>query len=132
MYKRQDLVKRTFNTSVICVYHTGKNVDKGLRGSTALIGALNSSLQVETSANLLSLIQDKQKDDIEGADTWLKMEIVEFQTHALEDLETSIVLQPTGEGQIKSKKTPAESKVYDALVKATEEHRKNPSDFSKI
>ena len=125
-----DLVKRTFNTSVICVHHTGKNVDKGLRGSTALIGALNSSLQVEKSDNLLRLIQEKQKDDIEGADTWLKMEIVEFQPHALDDVETSVVLQPTGEGQIKSKMTPAESKVYDALVKAVDEHGKISSDFS--
>nr|AKH47252.1 putative AAA ATPase [uncultured marine virus] len=80
-----DLIKRYFDCAVVAVHHTGKSVDKGLRGSSALLGALDSSLQVTGEDGYLRLKMDKQKDDIELGEAWFSMDQVKFQAHALDD-----------------------------------------------
>ena len=125
-----DLIKRYFDCAVVAVHHTGKSVDKGLRGSSALLGALDSSLQVTGEDGYLRLKMDKQKDDTELGEQWFSMDQVEFQAHALDDPETSLVLTRTGQRETGVRMTDNEKRVYDALVKAVDRHGQRSADFS--
>jgi hypothetical protein len=57
--------------TVMIVHHSGKDQNAGLRGSSALIGAVDSSFEIKRSAvgskERFELIARKQKDDKEGA-----------------------------------------------------------------
>ena len=58
------------------------------------------------------------------------MDQVEFQAHALDDPETSLVLTRTGQRESGVKMTDNEKRVYDALVKAVDRHGQRSADFS--
>ena len=107
-----DLIKRYFDCAVVAVHHTGKSVDKGLRGSSALLGALDSSLQVTGEDGYLRLKMDKQKDDTELGEQWFSMDQVEFQAHALDDPETSLVLTRTGQRETGVRMTDNEKSAF--------------------
>ena len=124
-----DLIKRHFNTAVVAVHHTGKAVDKGLRGSSALLGALDSSLLVQREDQFLKLKMDKQKDDDQLPEGWFSMDKIEFQPHALDDPETSLVLTRTGDRKSGVKMTENEARVYDALVKTIDRLGRHAADF---
>ena len=127
--RAMDLIKRYFDCAVVAVHHTGKAVDKGLRGSSALLGALDSSLLVQRDDQFLKVKMDKQKDDEELAEQWFAMDQVEFQAHALDDPETSLVLTRTGQRQSGPKMTANEKQVYDALVKTIDRLGQRSADF---
>lgn len=59
-----DLLKAETDCSILCVHHCGKDVSKGGRGSTALIGACDFEFQVthNTKTQLTTLSNTKQKD----------------------------------------------------------------------
>jgi hypothetical protein len=126
-----DKIKRRFDCSVVAVHHTGKSVDKGLRGHSSLIGALDSSLQVDKEENFITLRMDKQKDDEEIGEQWFSLNKIEFTASPLGDVESSLVLERSSrESSGRSKLKPAERRVYDALIRAIDKSGKISGDFS--
>jgi hypothetical protein len=79
-------------STAILVHHQGKDATRALRGSTALLGALDASLQARKAESYLEVVQHKQKDAEQGPSRWFEAKVVEFQIGALDDEETSLVL----------------------------------------
>jgi hypothetical protein len=79
-------------STAILVHHQGKDATRALRGSTALLGALDASLQARKAESYLEVVQHKQKDSEQGPARWFEAKVVEFQIGALDDEETSLVL----------------------------------------
>lgn len=49
-------------TSALVVHHPGKDIDRGMRGSSALLGAASTVIRAERQGSVLTLLCDKQKD----------------------------------------------------------------------
>jgi hypothetical protein len=64
--------------AVIGVHHSGKDKDKGMRGSTVLLGGCEASIKVSKTENTVTLDMEKQKDDEEAAPIYLEMKKVEW------------------------------------------------------
>ena len=58
---------------VIGVHHSGKDVSRGMRGSSALLGAVDTSIEVKNSDGVICLKNEKQKDHAEHPPIYLKM-----------------------------------------------------------
>lgn len=74
------------------MHHQGKDASRALRGSTALLGALDASLQARKADSYLEVVQHKQKDAEQGPPRWFEAKTVAFQIGALDEEETSLVL----------------------------------------
>lgn len=62
-----DIIKKYFNTSIMFVHHSGKNSYKGMRGSSYLLGTVDTAIQVDNIDNTILVQIEKQKDGIEGS-----------------------------------------------------------------
>lgn len=58
--------------NVLAVHHTGKDTDRGARGSNSFLGAVDTMLRVSRSDDFLTLKVEKQKDDEDGFDIHLR------------------------------------------------------------
>ena len=119
-----DKIKHTFKCCVVPIHHSGKDKDRGARGSTAMIGAVDVSLRVERLDKSLSLITEKQKDSEPEESLWFNSQSIELPIPGL-DLghnETSLVLELADTpGQKTRRMTPAQKNVYAALQQAINE-----------
>ena len=122
--KAMDKIKHTFKCCVVPIHHSGKDKDRGARGSTAMIGAVDVSLRVERLDKSLSLITEKQKDSEPEESLWFNSQSIELPIPGL-DLghnETSLVLELADTpGQKTRRMTPAQKNVYAALQQAINE-----------
>ena len=59
-----DAIKTITKASVLCIHHSGKDISKGTRGSTSLVGACDFEYQVkhDSSTNQTTFKNTKQKD----------------------------------------------------------------------
>jgi hypothetical protein len=57
-----DHLRAATGATVLLVHHTGKNIANGERGSSALRGAVDTMIALETNDTLIRLSCDKQKD----------------------------------------------------------------------
>lgn len=62
-----DIIKKYFNTSIMFVHHSGKNSTRGMRGSSYLLGTVDTAIQVDNINETLVIQIEKQKDGIEGS-----------------------------------------------------------------
>ena len=62
-----DIIKKYFNTSILFVHHSGKNSTRGMRGSSYLLGTVDTAIQVDNLNNTIIVQIEKQKDGIEGS-----------------------------------------------------------------
>ena len=60
--------------SVIGVHHSGKDKERGMRGSTVLLGACDATLKVSKAESLVTLKVEKQKDAEEAQPIYFEME----------------------------------------------------------
>ena len=60
-----DQVRRASGATILLVHHTGKDLSAGMRGHSALRGALATSVECKGGEGRLVLACDKQKDDAE-------------------------------------------------------------------
>ncbi|MDA9824824.1 AAA family ATPase [Alphaproteobacteria bacterium] len=68
-----DRIRHHTGAAVIGVHHSGKDVSRGMRGSSALLGAVDTSIEVKNSDGVICLKNEKQKDDAEHPPIYLKM-----------------------------------------------------------
>ena len=114
-----DMVKAHFECTVIAVHHAGKNADRGLRGSSALLGALDTALLCKRQNEMLQVSTTKMKDFEPGEPTWFSTHKIDYQPHVLDDIETSIKLsEMTDKPQVEEKMSAAQKAVLRALVEA--------------
>lgn len=86
-------IRKSFGATVLVVHHTGKDTDRGMRGGSALPGALDTSLALSKgSSNVLEMMVEKQKDGPDGFGFSFEREVVQ-----LPDQRTSCVVRYSGE-----------------------------------
>lgn len=69
-----DRVRQVTGACVLAVHHTGKNTEQGLRGSSALLAAVDTSLRLDGAEGYVTLTVEKQKHH--GADEKLRLRLV--------------------------------------------------------
>ena len=122
--KAMDRIKHQCNCCVVPIHHSGKDRDRGARGSTAMIGAVDVSLRVDRQEKQLSLTTEKQKDAEAEDITLFNSNSIELPNQGLDlgDIESSLVLELADiPGQKIRKMTPAQKNVYEALQQAINE-----------
>ena len=93
-----DEIKALTGGALLAVHHAGKDSSRGARGSTALLGAVDTSLMVGKSEDIVVLRTEKMKDAEPLDDINLRMVTV-----AATISETSVVLERTDEKPKKKK-----------------------------
>ena len=68
-----DRIRHHTGAAVVGVHHSGKGVSRGMRGSSALLGAVDTSIEVKNSDGVICLKNEKQKDHAEHPPIYLKM-----------------------------------------------------------
>ena len=87
-----DEIKALTGGALLAVHHAGKDANRGARGSTALLGAVDTSLMVGKSEDIVVLRTEKMKDAEPLDDINLRMVTVSATIS-----ETSVVLERTDE-----------------------------------
>ena len=85
-----DEIKRHSGGALIGVHHSGKDKDRGMRGSTVLLGACDASIRISKSEQLVTLKTEKQKDAEEAAPIYMEMKKVAWAT-GLEEEQSTLV-----------------------------------------
>ena len=81
-----DYVRQETGACVMVVHHTGKDAGRGMRGSSALLGAVNTAISAKSSKGKLVVTSEAQKDAESG---------LSF-TFRLKKVNDSVVLHPVG------------------------------------
>ncbi|ADE38419.1 AAA family ATPase [Candidatus Puniceispirillum marinum] len=68
-----DRIRHHTGAAVIGVHHSGKDMSRGMRGSSALLGAVDTSIEVKNTDGVIRLKNEKQKDHAEHQPIYLKM-----------------------------------------------------------
>lgn len=128
-----DLIKAECGCTVMLVHHTGKDVSKGARGSSALYGAMDFSLVMERKGNLqYSLKADKQKEAEQLDPIVCSLEVVTLGTDLKGKPVTS--LAPSGVALTKTQakpKTQLEQTKQD-VVEALQDGTKTKSELNTL
>lgn len=74
LVKACDDVRAYCGCTIIGVHHSGKDKDRGMRGSTVLLGACDTTIKVTKSESIVTVKCEKQKDDEEGPPIYFEME----------------------------------------------------------
>jgi hypothetical protein len=91
-----DLLRDHFKCTALVVHHSGKVVEKGMRGSNSLQGAVDSEFEVsrEVGTKNVCLKVRKQKETEEAEDLWLAAKEVSWVSGAFSTERSSLVLVP--------------------------------------
>lgn len=126
-----DRLREHFDACVMPVHHTGKSANQGARGSSALIAAVDVSLHLKRDdENIIEVITEKQKDAETISPIFLESKRVEFQQSALDEVESSVVLEEIEarrETKGKVKLTIPQQRVLEALRTAIIEQGRVPN-----
>ncbi|MDA7561892.1 AAA family ATPase, partial [Alphaproteobacteria bacterium] len=68
-----DRIRHHTGAAVMGVHHSVKDVSCGMRGSSTLLGAIDTSIEVKNSDGVICLKNEKQKDHAEHPPIYLKM-----------------------------------------------------------
>lgn len=90
-----DLIKRETEGNVLIVHHSGK--DGNIRGSTALMGAVDTMVKMSKDENIITVHNDKQKDFEAFEDQELILDVVQTR-----EFEWSCVLRENVKGEPRS------------------------------
>jgi len=68
-----DAIRNHVQCAVVFVHHSGKQIERGSRGSSAILGALDASVVVSKDESYITMRVEKQKDAEPMADITLEM-----------------------------------------------------------
>ena len=123
--RNMDVVREAIGCAVVPIHHSGKDSNRGARGSTALIGAVDVSVRVERSVDRVTITTEKQKDAEPLGPMQLKTVSVELEVGGLGlEVETSLVLEECEdqvEASARRKLSPGQKVALDALHEALQE-----------
>jgi len=118
--KAMDAVREAFNCCVLAIHHSGKDGSRGARGSSAILGAVDTSMRIDRVGQTVSLTVEKQKDAEMIDPIYMNTISIEIEDDMLGlDTDTSLILErtTTGPAPIKGLR-PAQKVVLDALTEA--------------
>ena len=72
--KACDDIKAHTGGALIGIHHSGKDKDRGMRGSTVLLGACDASIRLTKSDKLVTLAFEKQKDAEQGDPIYFQLD----------------------------------------------------------
>ena len=110
--KACDRLKDEYGCALLAIHHSGKDASRGMRGSSALLGAVDTSVQATKSELTIKLFVDKQKDAEPPEDMYFTMNSVEV---GVIGGETSVYLTPADSGDFKSDKSTLSDKQLKAM-----------------
>ena len=89
-----DILREHFDCTVMAVHHSGKDVDKGLRGSSAFLASLDTSIAVKRNVGTeyVEVVVQKQKDVSEAEPIWMEAREVTFVQDRFAAEQSSLVL----------------------------------------
>lgn len=85
-----DQIKTHAGCAGLGVHHSGKDKDRGMRGSTVLLGACDASLRITKDDHTVTLKTEKQKDAEEAAPIYMEMKKITWAT-GLEEEQSTLV-----------------------------------------
>jgi hypothetical protein len=122
-----DRIKQRTGATVLIVHHVGKSAQAGARGSSALVGAVDTAIEVERleSGRVARVI--KQKDGADGTEIGFDLDVVEIGQDDEGEAITTCVVRPTGEiPKSRPKLTPTERRAVDVLRNALADFGEQP------
>ena len=89
-----DILRQYYGCTVLVVHHSGKDSSRGMRGSSALRGAIDSEFEIKRKLDTMSvcLKTKKQKDSEEAEPLWMEAREVSWVDSALSLERKSLVL----------------------------------------
>ena len=78
--KTCDTLKQRYHAALLGIHHSGKDGSKGMRGSSALLGAVDTSIQIKKSGAQITMTTEKQKDAEPADDYFFEMQSAEVGT----------------------------------------------------
>ena len=118
-----DRLRDQFNTATMLVHHAGKDVSKGTRGSSALFGAADCQILVESDeagGHVATVEWCRDGEAGERLGFWLRQ--VDLGTDVDDDTATTCVLLPSAEAAAKPVKPMRRDVALDALREAIGEY----------
>jgi RecA-family ATPase len=97
--RNMDTFKHEFDCTVLAVHHSGKDSDRGMRGSSALRGAVDTELEIKRKSDTMNvcLRTRKQKDTEEAEPLWMEAREVNWLENKFGIERSSLVLDPSDE-----------------------------------
>lgn len=89
---------------VIGIHHSGKDADRGMRGSTVLLGGCDTAIRVAKEEDHTVLSVEKQKDGEEIEDVHFKMEVVDITSGLGKEQSTLVPVLGTAATPIQQKR----------------------------
>ena len=74
-----DEIKRAAGGALLGIHHSGKDKEKGMRGSSVLLGAVDASLRLTKSERIVTMQTEKQKDAEQSAPVYFTMQKIEWE-----------------------------------------------------
>lgn len=97
-----DEIRRACGGSLLGIHHSGKDKDKGMRGSSVLLGAVDASLRLTKSEHIVTMQIEKQKDAEQGQPIYFEMERLAWMPDGAETREDEVsTLIPNRSGRPK-------------------------------
>lgn len=124
-----DLIRQASGAHVMVIHHTGKDEERGARGSSALRAAVDNEIQVSADWRIVSR---KQRDQEPPDPLCFKLRSVELGTDEDGDLVTSAVVDPAEPSKPKRKPLAGKNEVaMQALCDALRDHgaKKSGADY---
>ena len=103
-----DLLSKQLDCTVAAVAHPGKDAARGMRGGSALLGGLDTVIQLEKDDNgIRTWTIEKQKEGEDGLTGQFKLHVLAIGEDDDGDEITSAVILPLDESEIDSNDMPA-------------------------
>lgn len=93
--KACDAIRQHAGGAVLGVHHSGKDKDRGMRGSTVLLGACDAVIRLTKAESLVTLKTEKQKDAEQADELFFDMEQVTWACGLQEEQKTLVPVLKT-------------------------------------
>lgn len=123
-------IVKASGASVLLVHHTGKDPTRGERGSSAIRGAVEASIEVVRTGDLRAYLKiKKQRDGEEGQPIPLRLQKVSWYDHIEERDCSSLVVVP---GETVDALEAAGSEKFARAVSVARRHRDEHGELPKV
>ena len=118
-----DKIRTETGATVLIVHHRGKAQGAGARGSSSLIGAVDTAIEVEKRDGARVAKVVKQKDGGEGDELGFNLDVVEVGTDDDGEPITTCIVQPTDDvAKAAPKLSPKHKRAMDVLRNVLVDH----------
>jgi hypothetical protein len=129
--RNMDILKQHYGCATLAVHHSGKDSDRGMRGSSALRGAVDSEFEIKRNGDTMNvcLSVKKQKDTEEADPLWMEAREVSWLESNFGVERTSLVLDPSDEPKKKESVSQDQKLALDVLDSMLENENVIEKDF---